>query len=113
MPLRSCAVGIRRARAGGQGEPVLTLRLYVAGDSPNSSEARANLEALLAGRPAEPYELEVVDFLREPQRALSDGVIVTPTLVRLAPLPVRRIIGTLRERLKVLAALGIEDPHHA
>ena len=91
---------------------VLTLRLYVAGESPNSSEARTNLASLLAGRPPEQYELEIIDFLREPHRALQDGVIVTPTLVKLAPLPVQRIIGTLRERPRVLAALGIADEHH-
>ena len=91
---------------------MLTLRLYVAGESPNSSEARANLTALLAGHPPEQYELEIIDFLREPHRALEDGVIVTPTLVKLTPLPLQRIIGTLCERPKVLAALGIADDHH-
>ena len=92
---------------------VLSLRLYVAGDGPNSSEARANLQSLLKEQPAASYQLEVVDFLREPQRALADGVIVTPTLVRLAPLPVRKIIGTLRDTLTVLAALGIAEARHA
>jgi circadian clock protein KaiB len=56
--------------------------------------------------------LEVVDFLREPQRALADGVIVTPTLVRLAPLPMRKVIGTLRDTLTVLAALGLPEARH-
>lgn len=91
---------------------VLSLRLYVAGDGPNSCEARTNLTTMLESRPDTRYRLEVVDFLREPQRALMDGVIVTPTLVRLAPLPVRKIIGTLREKLTVLAALGIADARH-
>jgi circadian clock protein KaiB len=53
-----------------------------------------------------------VDFLREPQRALADGVIVTPTLVRLAPLPMRKVIGTLRDTLTVLAALGLPEARH-
>ena len=91
---------------------MLSLRLYVAGDGPNSCEARANLASILEGRPDTQYQLEVVDFLREPQRALKDGVIVTPTLVRLTPLPVRKIIGTLRETLTVVAALGIADSRH-
>jgi circadian clock protein KaiB len=91
---------------------VLSLRLYVAGDAPNSCEARANLSSLLEGRPAASYRLEVVDFLREPQRALADGVIVTPTLVRLAPLPMRKVIGTLRDTLTVLAALGLPEARH-
>ncbi len=93
-----------------QSEDTLTLRLYVAGDAPNSCEARANLTALLEPRLHGRYQLEVIDFLRDPQRALSDGVIVTPTLVRLRPPPVRKIIGTLREKLQLAAALGITEP---
>ncbi len=86
---------------------MLSLRLYVAGDGPNSVEARANLATILEDNPETRYELEVVDFLKEPQRALKDGVIVTPTLVRVAPPPARKVIGTLRERVMVLSALGI------
>ena len=96
--------------ASPDGGTVLSLRLYVAGDGPNSSEARANLRNILECRPDTRYELEVVDSLQEPQRALIDGVIVTPTLVRLTPLPVRKIIGTLKETLTVVAALGLADP---
>ena len=99
----------RNHSAPGPGDRVLTLRLYVAGDAPNSVEARANLAALLRGRPEDQYQLEIVDFLREPQRAIHDGVLVTPTLVKLAPQPSQKIIGTLRERPKVLAALGIDE----
>ena len=91
---------------------MLTLRLYVAGDAPNSREARANLDAILKGHARDRYELEVVDFLREPQRAMRDGVIVTPTLVKLTPLPIRKLIGTLRETPVVLSALGIPEPKH-
>lgn len=96
-----------RPRAG-----VLTLRLYIAGDAPNSCEARTNLTALLEEHAAElpdGYALEVVDFLAEPQRAMRDGVIVTPTLVKLEPTPVRKVIGTLRERAQVLTALGLGE----
>ena len=108
--------GADQARTGDEAQDrgeVLSLRLYVAGDGPNSTEARANLATILDGRPGVRYLLEVVDFLREPARAMMDGVIVTPTLVRLSPPPVRKIIGTLRERPTVLAALGIAEAHHA
>lgn len=94
-------------------ESVLSLRLYVAGEGPNSCEARANLAAILDTRPESEYRLEVIDFLQEPQRALMDGVIVTPTLVKLGPPPLRKIIGTLRETAMVLAALGMSEPRHA
>ena len=83
------------------------LRLYVAGDAPNSREARVNLGAILRSHLDGRYDLEVVDFLTDPQRALTDGVFVTPTLVKVMPLPVRRIIGTLRETPTVLSALGL------
>ena len=83
-------------------------RLYVAGDAPNSAQAVANLNALgrthLAGR----YEIDVVDVFREPQRALQDRIFMTPTLVKLAPSPVRQIVGTLSQAETVLQALGLE-----
>lgn len=91
---------------------VLSLRLYIAGHAPNSVEAQTNLRVILQKHLRDRYQLEVVDFLREPQRALSDGVVVTPTLVKLSPPPVSRIIGTLREEPKVTAALGLGGALH-
>jgi circadian clock protein KaiB len=83
------------------------LRLFVAGDGPNSVRALANLTALcdrhLRGR----HEIEVVDVLREPHRALSEGVYLTPTLVKLSPHPVRRVVGSLSDSAPVLVALGL------
>jgi circadian clock protein KaiB len=104
--------GVARPAAGATIEDVLSLRLYVAGDGPNSMEARANLASILQAHPEARYELEVVDFLKEPLRAMRDGVIVTPTLVRLAPPPERKLIGTLRETATVIAALGIGEVRH-
>lgn len=92
---------------------VLTLRLYVAGEAPNSVEARANLAAMLESCHDTRYHLEVVDFLHDAKRAFADGVIVTPTLVKLTPPPVRKIIGTLRETMSVLTALGIGTARNA
>lgn len=92
------------APGGGAGLRVL---LYVAGASPNSQRALANLREMLAGREGS-YDLEVVDVLERPERGLRDGVLVTPTMVKLAPLPERRIIGNLSDRRAVLAALGFE-----
>lgn len=83
-------------------------RLYVAGDALNSAQALANLGALgrahLAGR----HEIEIVDVFKDPQRALADGIFMTPTLVKLAPSPVRRIVGTLSQTQPVLQALGLD-----
>ena len=85
----------------------LILRLYVAGDGPNSVTARANLRRLLASCDPSTYSLEVVDCLREPIRTLQEGVLVTPTLVRLEPQPTRTIVGTLSDTNQVLEALGL------
>jgi circadian clock protein KaiB len=83
-------------------------RLYVAGDALNSSQAVTNLTALCRARLPDRHEIEVVDVFREPKRALADGIFMTPTLVRLAPPPARRIVGTLSQTQPVLQALGLE-----
>ena len=84
----------------------LRLRLYVAGNAPNSLSAIANAKAICAEHFASKYELEIVDLLEEPERALADRIIVTPTLLKLLPLPAQRLIGTLADRAAVLNALG-------
>jgi len=85
----------------------LIMRLYVAGDAPNSVAARANLQRLLASYDPATHSLEIVDCLREPMRALREGVLVTPTLMRLEPEPVRTIVGSLSDSAQVLEALGL------
>jgi len=83
-------------------------RLYIAGDTQNSAQAIANLGVLCRANLLDRHEIEVVDVFREPKRALADGVFMTPTLVKLVPSPVRRIIGTLSHTQPVLQALGLE-----
>ncbi len=88
------------------------LRLYVVGGAQNSLRALANLEVICRRYLPEGCELEIVDVLQQPRRALSDGVIVTPTLVKLNPSPVARIVGDLSRTAMVLMALGLaEQPH--
>jgi circadian clock protein KaiB len=84
----------------------LRLRLYVAGQAPNSVRAIDNATALCQAHFASTYELEIVDVLDDPSRALADGILVTPTLVKLSPLPVRRVIGNLSDTQQVLVALA-------
>lgn len=84
-------------------------RLYIAGDTQNSAQATANLIALCNMHLAERHEIEIVDVFREPKRALADGILMTPTLVKLVPSPARRIVGTLRHWQPVLLALGLES----
>ena len=87
--------------------PLFSFRLYVAGDAPNSALALANLRALCLSHLAGRHTIEVVDVFREPLRALEDGIFMTPTLLRLAPMPVRRVVGTLTQLQPVLQALGL------
>jgi len=84
----------------------LLLRLYVAGNAPNSLRAVANATAICEEYLTSRYELEVVDLLKYPKRALADGIIVTPTLLRLRPLPVQRVIGNLSDTNQVLLTLA-------
>jgi circadian clock protein KaiB len=86
--------------------PGLRLRLYVAGTAPNSVKAIANCRAICDEHFASGHELEIVDLLEHPARALTDGVIVTPTLLKLWPLPVQRVIGSLSDTNQLLLALS-------
>lgn len=92
------------ARAGGAVRRY-AFRLYVAGDAPRSRRAIQNLKTLCDERLAGMHHIEVVDVLREPRRAFQDGIVVTPTLVKLAPGESARIIGDLSDHGAVLAAL--------
>jgi circadian clock protein KaiB len=87
---------------------IMKFRLYIAGDAVNSTQAVANLNALCRTHLRDRYEIEVVDVFREPKRALADCILMTPTLIKLGPLPTQRIIGTLSEENSVLQALGLE-----
>lgn len=87
--------------------PVFSFRLYVAGDGQNSVRAIANLTALCEDRLQGRHRIEVVDVFGEPARALADGIVMTPTLVRVEPDPIRRVIGTLDQTEGVAIALGL------
>ena len=88
-------------------KPDYDLRLYVAGQTPRSIQAFANLtkicEEHLAGR----YRIEVIDLLKEPQLAKGDQILAIPTLVRTLPQPIRKIIGDLSNKERVLVGLDV------
>lgn len=86
----------------------VSLRLYVAGDGPNSQLALQRLQAFCAAHLANRYHLEVVDVIKDPARALQDQVLLTPTLVKLEPAPVQTVIGNLREPELLARVLGVE-----
>ena len=86
------------------------MRLYIAGRAPNSVKAIANLEAICRQHLKDGFKLEIVDVCEHPQRALDDGVLVTPSLAKLSPTPGGNVNGNLSDSGRVLAALGLRAP---
>jgi circadian clock protein KaiB len=85
----------------------LRLRLYVSGNAPNSRRAIANAKAMCAAHFASRHDLQIVDMLKDPDMALADGIIVSPTLLKLSPHPTARVVGDLSDTARVLEALSI------
>ena len=83
-------------------------RLFVADNAQNSVAAVANLTALCKEYLPDRHEIEVIDVFKEPERALAEGIFMTPTLIKLAPTPVRKVVGTLSQVQVVMNALGLE-----
>jgi circadian clock protein KaiB len=89
-------------------EEVWYLRLYIAGQSPKSLRAFANLKTLCEEHLAGHYELEIIDLVEQPALARSDDILAIPTLVRRLPAPLRKIIGDLSNTERVLVGLRLE-----
>ena len=83
------------------------LRLYIAGNTPKSMAALANLRKYCEQHLPDKYTLEVIDLLVQPQLAAGDQILAIPTLVRKVPVPIRKIIGDLSNEEKVLVGLNI------
>jgi circadian clock protein KaiB len=92
---------------GSEVEETWALRLYVAGQSPKSVAAFANLKRICEEHLAGRYTIEVVDLLQHPQLAAGDQILAIPTLVRKLPEPLRRIVGDLRNTERTLVGLDI------
>jgi circadian clock protein KaiB len=87
------------------------LRLYVAGQTPKSLAAIANLRSLCAKHLDGRYAVEVIDLLVTPQLAAGDQIVALPTLVRRLPPPLKRVIGDLSNTERVLVGLDIRPKH--
>jgi circadian clock protein KaiB len=83
------------------------LKLYVAGNTPNSMRALKTLRNILETEFLGVYALKVIDVLKNPQLAEEDKILATPTLAKILPPPVRRIIGDLSDRERVLIGLDL------
>ena len=83
------------------------LRLYVVGQTPKSVTALANLKKICAEHLHGKYQIEVIDLLERPQLAKGDQILAIPTLVRILPQPIKKIIGDLSNTERVLVGLNI------
>lgn len=83
------------------------LSLYVTGATPKSTRAINNIKAIcehyLEGR----YELEVIDIYQQPERAREENIVAAPTLIKMLPLPLRKLVGDMSDEQRVLAGLGV------
>jgi circadian clock protein KaiB len=98
----------KRATAKTRRSEYYRLRLYIAGQTPNSVAAIANLKKICEDNLRGKYRIEVVDLLEKPQLAKGDQIIAIPTLVRRLPPPVKKIIGNLSKTESVIVGLDLQ-----
>ncbi len=91
------------------GDPLFEFRLFVADAEPNSQQARERLTQVCAQYLNRPYKIVIHDVLEDYTLALEHRVLVTPTLIRMSPLPRVTIVGNLSDTLTMLAALQLEE----
>ena len=88
-------------------QPIHVLRLYVTGSTPRSTRAIENIRRLLESELHDQYDLEVVDVYQHPEAASEHQILAAPTLIKLLPEPVRRIIGDLSDTDRVRRGLDL------
>jgi len=105
--MKAVSPGKGKQAKTGSTEETWNLRLYVAGQTPKSITALANLKKICEEHLAGKYNIEVIDLLQKPQLAKGDQIIAVPTLVRKLPEPLKKIIGDLANTERVLVGLDI------
>jgi circadian clock protein KaiB len=98
-----------QSQESGAEDKLWELRLYVAGQTPNSLKAFANLKRICEEHLAGKYRIEIIDLLENPTLARGDQILAIPTLVRKLPEPVKKIIGDLSNTDKVLVGLDLRS----
>jgi circadian clock protein KaiB len=100
----------RKTSVNGPSVDVWRLRLYVAGQTPRSLTAFANLKQICETHLKGRYRIEVIDLLEQPHLSKGDQILAIPTLVRKLPQPMRKIIGDLSDTESVLVGLDLSPP---
>lgn len=91
----------------GRGEYVL--RLYVTGMTPRSTQAIFRIKAICEEHLKGRYQLEVIDIYQQPTLAVGEQIIATPTLIKKLPSPLRRLVGDLSDKQRVLLGLDLRE----
>ena len=99
---------LKRILNRSESSEIWNLRLYVAGQTPKSIEAFANLKKICETHLKDRYIIEVIDLVENPELSKDDQILAIPTLVRKLPEPIKKIIGTLAKEEKVLVGLDIK-----
>ena len=107
MPTTKTKTRARARKPDPRKPEVRNLRLYVAGQTPKSIRAIANLKVLCEEHLKGRYRIEVVDLLENPQLARGDQIVAIPTLVRRLPIPLRTVIGDLSNTVRLLVGLEL------
>lgn len=107
MPTTKTKTRARTRKPAPRKPVVWNLRLYVAGQTPKSIRAFANLKVLCEEHLKGRYQIEVIDLRENPQLARGDQIVAIPTLVRRLPLPLRTIIGDLSNSVRLLVGLDL------
>ena len=97
--------------AASRADEQYVLRLYVTGMTPRSTEAIANIKAICEEHLEGRYSLEVIDIYQHPQLAKEEQIIAAPTLVKKLPAPLRRLVGNLSAKERVLMGLDLRQVH--
>jgi circadian clock protein KaiB len=98
--------------ASGAAAERYVLRLYIAGSTPGSSRAVETLKAICEEHLPNRYELEVVDIYQQPMLARDEQIIAVPTLIKKLPLPIRKLLGDLSDKQRVLLGLDLKPQRH-
>jgi circadian clock protein KaiB len=91
----------------GSGRAVYILRLYVTGSSPRSLRAISNLKSFCEQHLPDDYDLEIIDIYKNPEALRDAQIVAAPTLIKKLPAPLRRFVGDLSNKQKLLVGMGI------
>src|SRR5450759_535442 len=107
MPTNKTRTRARPRKSASRKPVVWNLRLYVAGQTPKSIRAFANLKVLCEEHLKGRYQIEVIDLRENPQLARGDQIVAIPTMVRRLPLPLQTIVGDLSNSVRLLVGLDL------